>query len=105
MPVFIVTGKTGQGKGLCSVGLAMEYLSSGRPVATNMDLFPERFRDKYNRNIHIIRIPDYPTAQDLHNLGFGNDHPENEDDNGLLLLDEGATWLNSRNWNQPGARS
>lgn len=99
MPVFAITGKTGQGKGLCGVGMARRYLSEGRPVATNMDIFPEHFRDVHNKNIRIIRIPDRPTAADLYALGMGNDEPWDEDKNGLLLLDELVTWMNSRSWN------
>lgn len=98
MPVFCVTGKTGQGKGLCAVGMARRYLSEGRTIATNMDLFPEHFRDVSNKNIRIIRIPDRPTAADLYALGMGNEEPWDEEKNGLLLLDELVTWFNSRSW-------
>lgn len=104
MPCFFVEGRTGQGKGLCSVGLMQDYLQSGRPVATNMDIFPENFKDPYNRDIYIIRLPDYPKAQDFYDLGFGNVHAEDEDENGLLLLDEAGNWLNSREWNAPGRK-
>lgn len=105
MPVWAVTGKTGQGKGLISMALIADYLKKGRVVATNMDISPEHFKDCYNDKIRIIRLPDYPTAQDLIALGKGApDGVVDEDDFGLLMLDEGATWLNSRDWNSPGRR-
>lgn len=100
MPCYLVCGRTGQGKGLCSVGMMAEmYLSQGRRVATNMDIFPENFRDPYNHKIRITRVPDIPTADDLYSLGFGNDTPEDEDVNGLLCLDEASIFLNARAWN------
>lgn len=100
MPCYLVAGRTGQGKGLCSVGMMAEiYLQAGRRVATNMDIFPERFRDPYNDKTRITRIPDIPTAEDLYALGFGQDTPEDEDSNGLLMLDEASIFLNPRAWN------
>ena len=100
MPCYLVCGRTGQGKGLCSVGMMAEiYLQAGRRVATNMDIFPEHFRDPYNSKTRITRIPDIPTAEDLYALGCGQDTPEDEDNNGLLLLDEASIFLNPRAWN------
>lgn len=100
MPCYLVCGRTGQGKGLCSVGMMAEiYLQAGRRVATNMDIFPEHFRDSYNSTTRITRIPDIPTAEDLYSIGFGQDTPEDEDFNGLLLLDEASIFLNPRSWN------
>ncbi|MFM5271781.1 zonular occludens toxin domain-containing protein [Aeromonas veronii] len=105
MPVWAVTGKTGQGKGLISMALIADYLSSGKTVATNMDIYPEHFKNPYNDKTRIIRLPDHPTADDLMALGAGApDGSVDEDDFGLLMLDEGATWLNSRDWNSPGRR-
>ena len=105
MPVWGVTGKTGQGKGLISMALIADYLTKGRVVATNMDIYPEHFKNPYNDKIRIIRLPDYPTADDLKAIGKGaKDGVVDEDDFGLLMLDEGATWLNSRDWNSPGRR-
>jgi len=100
MPCYLVCGRTGQGKGLCSVGMMAEiYLQAGRRVATNMDIFPEHFRDPYNDKTRITRIPDIPTADDLYALGCGQDTPEDEDSNGLLMLDEASIFLNPRAWN------
>jgi Zonular occludens toxin (Zot) len=102
MPCFAFTGKTGQGKGLCSAAFVGEYLQRGKLVATNMDIYPENFKDKQNRNIRLIRLPDIPTAADLEALGLGNECPEDEDENGLIMLDEVGVILNSRKWNVKG---
>jgi hypothetical protein len=100
MPCYLVCGRTGQGKGLCSVGMIAEmYIAQGKRVATNMDLFPERFKDPYNDKTRIIRLPDIPTAEDLYALGMGNDEPWDEDANGVLCLDEASIFLNNRAWN------
>jgi hypothetical protein len=67
-----VTGKLGTGKTLVSVGIAMEYLSRGATVATNVDFYPEHFPNKRSRNISIIRLPDHPDSAALKALGIGN---------------------------------
>ncbi len=102
MPNWAFTGRTGQGKGLCSVGFMREYIARKKVVATNMDLFPEHFRDKNNKNVYIIRLPDIPTVQDFIDLGLGNPEPEDEDENGLIMLDEAGLILNARKWNEKG---
>ena len=104
MPVWAFTGRTGQGKGLCSAGFIGEYIAKKKPVATNMDIFPEKFRDKNNRDVLIYRLPDCPTVDDFKMLGLGNEIPEDEDENGLIMLDEAGTFLNSRNWNEKGRK-
>lgn len=105
MPCWAVTGKTGQGKGLVSAGLIVDYLKQGKIVATNMDINPEEYPNLRNDKHRIIRLPDYPTAEDLIAIGYGADESVyDEDDFGLLMLDEGATWLNSRDWNAPGRK-
>lgn len=107
-----VTGKLGSGKTLVSVGVAMEYLNKGCTVATNVDFYPESFPNKQNRDIRIIRLPDHPLSTDLAALGVGNPTLEKGLDgnyrpsknydrkqNSLLLLDELAQFMNSRDWN------
>ena len=79
--------------------MAEIYLQSGRRVATNMDFFPEHFRDPYNSTTRITRLPDIPSAEDLYALGYGQDSPEDEDSNGVLILDEASIFLNPRSWN------
>jgi hypothetical protein len=107
-----ITGKLGMGKTLVSVGVAFEYLNRGSMVATNVDFYPEHFPKKRNNTTRIIRVPDHPKASDLQALGVGNPTLEKGPDgnwrpgknydpnkNSLLLLDELAQFMNSRNWN------
>jgi len=98
-----VTGKLGSGKGLCSIGRMLDYLNRGKPVVTNMDIFPEQFKDKYNKNIRIFRVPDHPSSDDIKMCGMGNDTKDPEE-NGVAILDELATWFNSHNWNSKEAK-
>ena len=98
MAVWVITGKLGGGKSLVSVARIMDYLRKGAPVATNLNLFPEKFPNKQNRHSRIIRLPDKPTSHDMELLGSGNETYD-EDKNGLIVLDECGTWLNSRGWN------
>lgn len=98
-----VTGKLGAGKGLCTVGRIRDYLARDKPIVTNMDLYPEHFKDKYNDKIRIYRIPDKPKVSDLLMCGLGNDTKDPEE-NGLAALDECATWFNAHDWNKPESR-
>jgi len=98
-----VTGKLGSGKGLCSIGRMCDYLQRGKPVVTNMDIFPENFKDPYNKSIRIFRVPDHPSSDDIKMCGLGNDSKDPEE-NGVAILDELATWFNSHNWNSPQAK-
>jgi hypothetical protein len=43
-------------------------------------------------------LPDVPHSSDLAELPLGNSDPTNERQNGLLVLDEAGTFLNSRQW-------
>ena len=97
MTVHIVTGKLGSGKSKISVQKILDYLERGALVATNLDIFPENFTNVYNKTNRIIRIPDKPLIEDLHSLGSGNDTPD-ETKNSLIVLDECASWLNTRSF-------
>lgn len=95
MPVYSVEGKLGTGKTKFSVWRAQEALRQGRRVASNVelhlaDLVPEIDRPSY------VRVPDKPTPDDLAAIGHGNPDSYDEDRNGVLILDELGTWLNSR---------
>jgi len=94
---ILIWGKRGSGKTLSAVGIAQKYLRQGRPVATNIDLFLENLLHPSSKSI-AIRLPDHPKASDLNALPLGNPNPRDESRNGLLLLDELATFLNSREW-------
>lgn len=106
MSSFIVTGKLGGGKGLVSVARAYEYLSQGRRVASNVDLFLSGYFAVNSKRTYF-RMPDKPSLFDLETIGLGSDkvaYDENgaplftEDDHGLLLLDELGSWFNARTW-------
>lgn len=98
-----VTGKLGAGKGLCSIGRMMDYIKDGKPVITNMDIFPENFRNKNNKSVRIYRVPDQPTPGDIFMCGRGNETKDPEE-NGVAVLDELATWFNSHDWNSKEAK-
>lgn len=100
MAVYSVEGKLGTGKTKFCVWMAQNALLSGRRVASNVDIKSELLtpfkRSKY------IRIPDKPTEVDLLAMGHGNPETYNEDRNGVLILDELGTWLNSRSFQDKG---
>lgn len=99
MPGWIIQGVRGEGKSLCAVGKIKEYMMRGRPVATNLNLFLEKFLPEDNATI-AYRLPDHPRLEDFKMLPPAYDPKyKKEDMNGLLVLDELGTWLNSRNWN------
>lgn len=101
MTVHFVTGVLGGGKTLIAVDRAMGYLRRGLPVATNVDLFFDKYPDNYHsKKPYCLRIPDHPTSKDLNDLGYGNKGYD-ESNNGLLLFDECGTWFNSHSWNAP----
>ena len=96
MAVYIVTGKLGSGKTLISVGRIFDYLKDGRPVATNLDLHLDKYLRPTSKKT-VVRIPDKPLAEDLLGLGYGNITTD-EEKNGLIVLDELGSWLNTRSW-------
>lgn len=94
MPVYSVEGKLGTGKTKFAVWRAQEALRAGRRVASNVTLYLEHLTPE--RSSHYIRIPDKPTSFDLAAIGHGNPESYDEEKNGVLILDELGTWLNSR---------
>lgn len=106
MSVYIITGKLGAGKSLTAISMMMRYIREGRKIATNMDIYPENFKQTKNKQVRIVRVPDKPCYENLMDLGLGYDGEyQGEHANGLLVLDEGGTWLNSRGWNEKGRAS
>jgi len=100
MAVYSVEGKLGTGKTKFAVWRAQEAHADGRRVASNVDLKLEHFtRDSRAR---YVRLPDKPTALDLEAMGHGNPDSYDEDKNGVLILDELGTWLNSRSFQDKG---
>ncbi|WP_081081487.1 MULTISPECIES: zonular occludens toxin domain-containing protein [Burkholderia] len=109
----LLAGKRGAGKSLIAMSRIREYMWAGRMVATNLNLRVEYLVPPRN-TVRPFRVPDWPTADDLMLLPLGNPGLEwregesypvmrdgykfSEDENGLLVLDELATFLNSRDW-------
>ena len=96
MAVFSIEGKLGTGKTKFAVWRAQQALIQGRRVASNVDLSCHLLTPGKRRT--FIRIPDKPTAADLEAIGHGNPETYDEDRNGVLILDELGTWLNSRSF-------
>jgi len=96
MPVFSVEGKLGTGKTKFCIWRAQDAIMNGRKVASNVDIAPHLLNPTAPGK--IIRIPDKPTSHDLESMGHGNPDSYDEDKNGVLILDELGTWLNSRSY-------
>lgn len=96
MAVFSIEGKLGTGKTKFAVWRAQEALRQGRRVASNVDLVLDKLVPE--RAASYVRIPDKPTAFDLEAVGHGNPESYDEEKNGVLILDELGTWLNSRSF-------
>lgn len=101
MADYLVTGKKGNGKSLICVGRIRDALRAGKPVATNLDLDLVAMLGPYHRTARVIRLPDRPTRADMELIGVGNDKVD-ESGNGLVVLDELATWLNARSYADKG---
>ncbi|HEB6945834.1 TPA: zonular occludens toxin family protein [Salmonella enterica subsp. enterica serovar Hvittingfoss] len=91
MAVYFVTGKIRAGKGLFCSYIATQYYRAGLRVAANYLMDTERLGPTCNNPVTVL--PGIPSPEHLHALGRGC--PEGEMERfGLLLLDEGGTWLN-----------
>lgn len=100
MAVYSVEGKLGTGKTKFCVWMAQNALLAGRRVASNVDMQTHLLHPF--RRTTFTRIPDKPTDFDLTAMGHGNQSTYDEDKNGLLILDELGTWLNSRSYQDKG---
>ena len=98
MAVYFITGGLGSGKGLAAIQKIREYASDGRAICGNIDVNLDKLCNNIHSKVTYTRLPDRPTKDDLDCLPSGNETYDNEL-NGLLVLDELATWLNTRNWN------
>ncbi|WP_293779262.1 zonular occludens toxin domain-containing protein [uncultured Oxalicibacterium sp.] len=126
MAVYAITGKLGSGKGKGGMQRLRQYLRDGKRVATNCDVFLEHMLPKHSKAT-VIRVPDKPSVADLYAIGSGNQYidfqpvmsyddigyhfiaPEpkllkgfDEAHNGALVLDELASWFNTRTFNDKG---
>jgi hypothetical protein len=113
MSDYALVGKKGTGKSSGAVRIMRDAMLKGRRVATNLNLHVDKLLPRDCRACPI-RIPDKPTVRDLIALGSGNPgiwiakdgQPHigkdfNEDENGVLVLDEMGTWLNARSFSDP----
>jgi len=80
-----------------------DALLDGNRVATNLDIRIKNLLPYRRRNVDLQRLPDKPTATNMKDIGLGTPEPD-ESRNGLIVLDELGTWLNSRNFNQEGRK-
>lgn len=98
MAVYSVEGKLGTGKTKFAVWRAQEALAQGRRVASNVDLQLGVLSKLGDWKTAYTRLPDKPSPFDLEALGHGNPGSYDEERNGVLILDELGTWLNSRSF-------
>ena len=101
MADYLIFGKKGNGKSLISVGRMFDYVATSRPVATNLDLFVEHMFPATLRDMRIYRVPDRPTVDDMLLIGRGSNQVD-ESTYGGIFLDECATMLNARTFNDKG---
>jgi hypothetical protein len=100
--VWVVVGGLGSGKSLQAVAKMRDALMAGRRVATNMDLRIEKMvTGRKPRDVY--RLPDFPTMDDLKEMGCGygvegDGAKFDEKKFGLIVLDEAAGFLNSREY-------
>lgn len=99
MAVYAITGGLGAGKSLLAVSRIRDALQRGVPVATNMNVHLEVLVGGRKPAYDLRRIPDYPTLEDFQALGDGSSGKFDEKTFGWIVLDEAATFLNSREWN------
>jgi len=96
MTDYAVTGKKRSGKGLFCAGIIRDALASGKRVATNMDIWPEKMLPVTNRAT-FYRLPDCPTAEELEAIGLGYEGDDIDDEkNGVIILDEASKYFNAR---------
>ena len=97
MPVSIVQGKLGTGKGKYGVTKIRDALVQGKRVATNCDLFLEHLLPA-NSRMTALRLPDKPTPEDMALIGQGYEGKIDRNKDGILVLDELGSWLNARSF-------
>lgn len=105
MTVHVVTGKLGAGKTLVAVSRIQRYLNQGRFIVTNLDLNLEYLINPFAKQTNVIRVPDRPSVEDFESLPSPYQGDYSEEKSGLIVLDECATWFNSRTWNEKGRKA
>ena len=98
---IFIEGVKRSGKTKYAIDLINDYLKRGRKVATNLDIYLDKMDVK---NPHVIRLPDHMSSTHLKDLGCGypeleeSDSNYDETKNGLVVIDELLTFLNSRSF-------
>ena len=100
MANWTLTGGLGSGKSIIAAGKLRDQLAKGLPAAGNMDFYPENALPPMNKSIYL-RLPDFPSSDDLWSLGQAST-TRSEKTFGLLVLDELAVFLNARDWQGKG---
>lgn len=95
MSFYLITGKMGTGKSKTAVAFMRRALLKKLRIATNLDVRLDELMPPSSKAT-IIRIPDKPVMEHLDQIGHGNPDSYEEDFNGLIVLDELATWMNAR---------
>ena len=103
MSVFIVSGHLGGGKTLWAVKKARDYLGNQKRVASNITFSVDKLC-KHDNKMSYIKLPLIPRGSDLHDLGRAYEGDYDESKNGLVILDEAGTWLNSHDWKDKDRR-
>lgn len=96
MSDYLVSGKKGAGKSVYCVGVIRDALLAKKRVATNLDIYVDKLVPASCRT-NFYRLPDRPSYEDMIAIGLGQDGVE-EDDNGVMVLDEASAYLNARSW-------
>lgn len=92
-------GKLGTGKSKFSVYVMRQALAFNRRIACNFPVDIGKLLPAFHR-ISYVELPARPKLRDLEALGHGNPESYDEEKNGVLVLDELAVWLNSRNFQE-----
>lgn len=100
MADYAVYGKKGTGKSKFAVYLMRQAAAEGRRIAANFPVNLDKLLPGWHK-VAFTQIPDRPTVNDLNALGQGNPSYD-EEKNGVLILDELAVWLNSRDFQASG---
>lgn len=99
MAVYICTGKLGAGKTLCAVGKMRDAILENRKIATNIDLWLENLINVDSKRCEVYRLPDKISREAIDSVGMGSDK-FGEENNGIMVLDEGGLLFNSRDYRQ-----
>lgn len=100
MANWTMTGPLGSGKSILTISKVKEYLEQGKKIASNMDIYLQHLMPPMSKATYT-RLMDFPTSEDLWNLGYGS-NSKNEETFGAVVLDELAVFLNSRDWQGKG---